>query len=569
MDAYDPPEIPGKDPPDESTDTTPLPTEPASQQKPAANITDDTVNEEQLLALPTMPLQSTESPTNIASGLIMTNSSFSPRTPTSPSSSGEIKSPHSPQRDYKVIYREMKRRLNEQAETSHNKYAKLRAEHQKLQKKYDEEMESYKLDLNEREIHLATEHDKMKGKIREYEEQVSLKEAEILSLKETLSAATQSRDNNRADYEKMIDEHNTAINEKDDKIARLEERAANAAINSCTSLHRITSDENCYRLKPKRTSKITKTDDLKCEFEGCGKKDIDLTKCNMCNKWVCETCNDIQAAKLKPITNKCRRVYFLCKACDDNIGTENVISEQNADVTGSPNVGNNLLTSLKKMFDTKVSQMEAKIEKVIEKKLGDKMAAVNSLNEKIKDKDEVAVIPSSEKSTYSQILSVPKEIRKIMQETRNDEKVEKVEQERRSQNFIIHGAEEIGDTSDEIKENDAQYINDILTKLRVETETESITRIGKANDSKSRVLKIVMTSTAAKEKVMGNLRRLKDTEDQFGKISITDDYTSTEREKIKEFAERAREQGKTDPTRVFKVRGDPKNGLRIISFVKK
>ena len=78
-----------------------------------------------------------------------------------------------------------------------------------------------------------------------------------------------------------------------------------------------------------------------------------------------------------------------------------------------------------------------------------------------------------------------------------------------------------------------------------------------------------MKSTAAKEKVMGNLRRLKDTEDQFGKISITDDYSSTEREKIKEFSDRAREQGKADPTRVFKVRGDPKNGLRIISFVKK
>ena len=68
---------------------------------------------------------------------------------------------------------------------------------------------------------------------------------------------------------------------------------------------------------------------------------------------------------------------------------------------------------------------------------------------------------------------------------------------------------------------------------------------------------------------MGNLRRLKNTELEFGKISITDDYTNTEREKIKEFALRAREQCKSDPTRVFKVRGDPKNRLRIIPFVKK
>jgi molybdopterin converting factor small subunit len=161
-------------------------------------------------------------------------------------------------------------------------------------------------------------------------------------------------------------------------------------------------------LKPKRASKVTKTNDLKCEFEGCGKTDIDLTKCNMCNKWVCETCNDIQAAKLKPITNKCRRVYFICKSCDENIGTENVNPNQNVNVADNSNVGSNLLTSLKKMLDTKVSQLETKIEKVIDTKLGDKMDAVKSLNEKIKDNDEVAVIPSSEKSTYSQIFAYPK-----------------------------------------------------------------------------------------------------------------------------------------------------------------
>ena len=48
------------------------------------------------------------------------------------------------------------------------------------------------------------------------------------------------------------------------------------------------------------------------------------------------------------------------------------------------------------------------------------MAAVNSLNEKFKDKDG--------KESYSKILSVPTVIRRIMLETRNDEKVEKVGQ---------------------------------------------------------------------------------------------------------------------------------------------
>jgi hypothetical protein len=72
----------------------------------------------------------------------------------------------------------------------------------------------------------------------------------------------------------------------------------------------------------------------------------------------------------------------------------------------------------------------------------------------------------------------------------------------------------------------------------------------------------------AKDDVMANLKRLKGSEEEFGKISVTDDYTASEREMIKDFSDRAKEQGKKDPTRVFKIRGDPKNGLRIIAYKK-
>ena len=154
----------------------------------------------------------------------------------------------------------------------------------------------------------------MKDKVSEFEEIVSHKEAEIISLKETLATVTQSRDKNRTDYDEMINEHNNTMNEKQNKIADLELRLTNKTISSYTGLRRITSDESLFCLKPKRTTKSAKapnSDELKCEFEGCDKKDVDLTKCNMCSKWVCETCNDIPSAKLKPITNKCRGLYFL------------------------------------------------------------------------------------------------------------------------------------------------------------------------------------------------------------------------------------------------------------------
>ena len=138
----------------------------------------------------------------------------------------------------------------------------------------------------------------------------------------------------------------------------------------------------------------------------------------------------------------------------------------------------------------------------------------------------------------------------------------------RSQIIIIHGAEEFGSGEDDVKENDLEYINDIFKHMLIKNKPDSITRLGRANDSKARVMKIVMPTKEAKEEVMSNLRRLKGTEDKFGKISVTEDYTSTERQKIKDYSEKAREQGKQDPSRVFKVLRNPKNRLQIISFKK-
>ena len=164
------------------------------------------------------------------------------------------------------------------------------------------------------------------------------------------------------------------------------------------------------------------------------------------------------------------------------------------------------------MLDKKVAQIETKFEKVIDKKLGEKMSVIQKLSEKIENNMETT---ATDNTSFSKVLQVLAGVRKIMQEARNDEKVEKVEQEKRSQNFIIHGAEEIGDNDEDMKKNDTQYIKDILKKLTVNAEPESITRLGQPNDKKMRTLKIVMKSNEDKEKVMGNLRKLKGTEELF------------------------------------------------------
>ena len=42
-----------------------------------------------------------------------------------------------------------------------------------------------------------------------------------------------------------------------------------------------------------------------------------------------------------------------------------------------------------------------------------------------------------------------------------------------------------------------------------------------------------MKNKQVKERVLVNLNRLKDTVEEFGRISVTDDYTNSEREEIK------------------------------------
>ena len=97
---------------------------------------------------------------------------------------------------------------------------------------------------------------------------------------------------------------------------------------------------------------------------------------------------------------------------------------------------------------------------------------------------------------------------------------------------------------------------------------KEILRIGNPNKSNSRPIKVTMKSKADQQTIMSRLNRLKGTEEELGKISITEDYTQTERELMKSWSAKAKEKTASDETYVYKVRGDPKNGLKIIRLKK-
>ena len=79
------------------------------------------------------------------------------------------------------------------------------------------------------------------------------------------------------------------------------------------------------------------------------------------------------------------------------------------------------------MLENKVSQIEFKLEKLIDCKFREKMDAISTLNEKLKEQSLFLATVTPEVKTYAEVLGVPTEMRQIMQGAKSDEKIEERE----------------------------------------------------------------------------------------------------------------------------------------------
>jgi len=89
---------------------------------------------------------------------------------------------------------------------------------------------------------------------------------------------------------------------------------------------------------------------------------------------------------------------------------------------------------------------------------------------------------------------------------------------------------------------------------------KSIIRIGKTENEKTRPIKVIFNNKEEKSKVMSNLRHLKGKEG-YNKISITDDYTMSERKMVKDYVDMAKQKNRelgNDAKTIILVRGTPK-----------
>ena len=224
-----------------------------------------------------------------------------------------------------------------------------------------------------------------------------------------------------------------------------------------------------------------------------------------------------------------------------------------------------------------ISTLLQDLQKGVEKKITDMKVAIEaSLEKKISDAFESKSTPSTlsyaaATTNYNSKLQAPKQgnqFRTIMAETKNEEILFENDRQRREANIIVHGVKERSKCTESLmKEHDKTYINELFAILGVKTDVKSIVRLGKFDpDGKCRPIKVIMNSVDDKHLVMSRLPNLKSAEEQFKKISVKDDYTPSERDLIKYKYQQAQEMNVRDNTTEWKVRGSPKNGLRIVKI---
>ena len=286
---------------------------------------------------------------------------------------------------------------------------------------------------------------------------------------------------------------------------------------------------------------------------------------------------EMPVAKLKTIMDKCKTLYFICKSCNENFpeGSDTNNETEKLRIQCKKADGRDLVETFEDTLNhQKIEQLESKIESIIESKLGEKMNTLITFNKSIQEQCDTLNKASVSYSASVQVTSVSAgaqslDFRQIMRETKHEELVQQQEREVRSKNIINHGCSE-APVIQESKAEDNYFVKELFRIMGVEAIPASTIRIGKRSDTRPRPIKIVMSNQNEKEMVMNNLGKLKNAVEKFKRISVTDDYTAEERDAIKNKVTEARK--KTDAegegVYVWKVRGSPKNGLRLIRFTK-
>ena len=201
---------------------------------------------------------------------------------------------------------------------------------------------------------------------------------------------------------------------------------------------------------------------------------------------------------------------------------------------------------IEKIKDVIENQIESTVDKVLNAKL-------------VKTKNYANVLPSETNKNKVD------DFRSIMLATKNEERVEERDKAFREKNIIIHGVEESN------TKNDTTFVKTLFATVGCdEIQPKSTARIGVEHKDKRRPIRVSLNHANEALQVMNNLTKLKGSE-AYKRISVTEDYTLSERKMIQEMRDQVKLKNQNEPETsefIYRLRGTPKNGLQIRRFKK-
>ena len=244
---------------------------------------------------------------------------------------------------------------------------------------------------------------------------------------------------------------------------------------------------------------------------------------------------------------------------------ENSLHEAEAKLVSLEQIGDspsNGEINVEQLINSRFDKIIKHLDDIIEKKLGANVlsnqastSASTSGETKTLYSAVVGVQPSTATSNAAASLIT----------SRNAEIIEKQEQEKRVNNMIIYGiSEQRVDDNISIQDHDTEFMSNFLEAIDANVTPKQIIRLGKETTGRNRPLKVTMKCQEDKTAVMTSLNKLKNADESLRSISVRDDYTIEERQLIKTIAEEAKRKNEAENVTHWKVRGTPKNGLRVV-----
>ena len=231
---------------------------------------------------------------------------------------------------------------------------------------------------------------------------------------------------------------------------------------------------------------------------------------------------------------------------------------------GNPNYDS--ISKFEQNFQMKFDQLGRSLEETLIREVRQNN---NRIDEKLQQVLQNKTYADQAEEATQNETNLPKtniDLRVIMNEAKNEERVEERDKAQRLPNIILHGVKESEtENNEEAKLSDRNYVQKLFDALGVQTTYKIVVRLGKCDPGKKRPIKLVMNSEEEKNEIMINLRKLKDV-DSFRGLSVTHDYTLAERQQIKEFSQQAKEKNENEPLDskyCWRVRGNPKNWLTL------